>query len=181
MKSIVATLSFLFAAFTAFAQSKLPALTDLDAPKSPGFQLVDISPANIEAPSTPKSFVLGILQTFDANIGWPQNYSMETSPYMWMKTGRRDAYRFFGFERPSADTDDNKPVRQHPFSALKFSSFSASFISKDLIPDETETAQKVFSGGFRSKVIRIYQAKHIKRVLDKMSDWSSWKDPLKLS
>ncbi len=167
-RSLLTAFFCLFAGVAA-AQVGEAKLSDLAAPKSPGFQLVDIAPTNIEAPATPKSLVIGVLQTFDANTGWPQNYSMETSPYLWMKTSGRNVYRLLGLKK----ADDGR-LKQLPFGGIKFSSISASFMSKDLVPDTFSTAQKVFSAGLRSNIIRVYQAKHINRLTEKINSWATY-------
>src|SRR6186713_292756 len=97
----LSTLILLFISITFIVQaqnSETIKLTDLAAPKSPGFQLIDIAPTNIEAPKTPKSFVLGVIQSYDGSIGWPQSYSMETAPYWWLKKGGRNAYKILGLK-----------------------------------------------------------------------------------
>lgn len=169
IKSLLTGLLSLSASIAA-AQVGETKLSDLAAPKSPGFQLVDIAPTNIEAPTTPKSLVIGVLQSFDGNTSWPQNYSMETSPYLWMKTGGRNVYRFLGLKRTQGGG-----VKQLPFGGIKFSSISASFISKDLIPDAFSTQQKVFAAGIRSNIIRVYQKKHIDRLNQKINSWATYK------
>src|SRR4051812_40967559 len=96
-KTITAIMCAIY--FSGFAQNnKEVKLEDLGVPKSPGFQLIDISPTNIESPTTPKSFVVGVLESFDANARWPQNYSMETAPYWWARSSSKNIYSFLGIK-----------------------------------------------------------------------------------
>lgn len=148
-------------------------LKDLSAPRSPGFQLIDLSPTNIEAPTTPKALVLGILQTFDGSTGWPQSYSMETAPYWWVKSGDRNAYKYLGLKTTKLPSGALKVTGQDIFSGLKFTSLSVSFTSKDMLPDTASSQQKVFSAGVRTNIIRWYRTKHFDRLSKAVNDWAS--------
>ena len=164
--------------FPGFAQSNTDVkLQDLSVPQSPGFQLIDIAPTNIEAHTTPKSFVVGILQSYDANARWPQNYSMETAPYWWFKSSNKNIYSFLGI----AQNDDGTFGNQQIFSGLKFSSLSVAFTTKDMIPDTFNSTQKIFSVGFRSTVIKVYKKKHIDDLKAKINTWANTPIPADLA
>lgn len=133
-------------------------------PQSNAFKLVDISPTLIETPVTPKAFGLGILQSFDKSGGWPQNYSAEFTPYWWLLPKNRDAYRFLGIRRSQHPVTRADVYRSGPFSALKMTNVSVAFLQKDLLPDSADAAQKVFSAGARTTVVRLYSAAHNERL-----------------
>jgi hypothetical protein len=133
----------------------------LSAPTSPGFQLVDVSPTLVEAPTTPKELAVGVLQSVDASSLWPQNYSLETTPYWWTGVGR-SAYHVLGVG-PSGEGK--------PFSGLRFTSFSAAFLQKDMLPDGTEESQKIFTAGFRTTALTIRSAVHRRRIESRVQAW----------
>ncbi|MCE7057978.1 hypothetical protein LZF95_25055 [Algoriphagus sp. AGSA1] len=125
-------------------------------PHSSAFKLVDVSPTLIETPTTPKAFGLGILQSFDQSGGWPQNYSAEFTPYWWALPKNRDVYKFIGIRRTEDPVTKSEMYRSSPFSALKMTNISIAFLQKDLVPDSVDSAQKIFSAGLRTTIIRVY-------------------------
>jgi len=60
-------------------------ISDLQVPNSPGFQLLDASPSNIERPTSPKQFALTILNATGSGSAIPKNFAMEFSPYWFTK------------------------------------------------------------------------------------------------
>jgi hypothetical protein len=59
------------------------AIDDLAAPTSPAFVLLDVSPAAVERPETPKQFTLNLLGKLTSSDGLPRNYALEVAPY-WL-------------------------------------------------------------------------------------------------
>jgi hypothetical protein len=76
-------------------------LKDLAAPNSPAFMILDISPALIESPATPKEFTFAAIQSFGDGQGWPQNFAVEFTPYWWINPSGRDVYAFTGIDKKS--------------------------------------------------------------------------------
>jgi hypothetical protein len=56
---------------------------DVTAPTAPAFVVLDVSPASVERPETPKAFTIGILNQLASTSGLPQHYAVEVAPY-WM-------------------------------------------------------------------------------------------------
>ena len=148
-------------------------LKDLAVPNSPAFIIADITPSLVQTPNTPKSFVFGLAQSYQqSGDGFPQNYSAEFAPYWWLKPKDRNVYTMLGLK---TTVDANKVVTavngENPFSGLKFTSISMAFLKKDLIPDTIKTAQKIFSVGVRSTVIKLYQKSHSEMLKKKINEW----------
>lgn len=73
-------------------------IDDLTAPTSPGFVLLDVSPASVERPETPKAFTLNLLNKLATTKGLPQNYALEVAPY-WMAD--HPTLTFHKYQRPT--------------------------------------------------------------------------------
>ena len=85
MMRIVATAVFVLAvSSTAQAQAPPPRVSDLKAPTSPAFVLLDVTPAAVERPQSPKAFAVNLLGNLSAS-GLPENYALEVAPY-WMRS-----------------------------------------------------------------------------------------------
>lgn len=65
------------------AQSPQVEIDDLRAPTSPAFVLLDVTPASVERPETPKSFSVNVINAVSRSKGLPQNYALEVAPY-WL-------------------------------------------------------------------------------------------------
>lgn len=139
-------------------------LKELAAPNSPAFMILDISPALIESPATPKEFTFAAIQSFVDGQGWPQNFAVEFTPYWWIRPSGRDVYAFAGI-------DKNSPGKPNPFSGLKFSNFSIAFVNKDLVPDVIEKEQKILSVGFHSNVLRIQRPGYALALNNEINRW----------
>ena len=148
-------------------------LKELAVPNSPAFIIADITPTLIQTPNTPKSFVLGLAQSYQqSSDGFPQNYSAEFAPYWMLKPKNRNVYTMLGFK---TTVDENKQVKSingaDPFSGLKFATVSLAFLKKDLIPDTFEISQKIFSVGVRTTVIKFYLKSHYENLKNKIDEW----------
>ncbi|NEU09152.1 hypothetical protein GZH53_12570 [Flavihumibacter sp. R14] len=167
MRRLFYTLAIIAALHSgAYAQKteKSAELNELAAPNSPAFMLLDVSPSLVESPSTPKEFTFAALQAFAEGQGFPQNFAVEFTPYWWLRPSGRDVYAFAGLDR-------NDISKQKPFSGLKFSSISMAFVNKDLIPDQIDQEQKIFSVGFHSNIIKIQQPGYAKALTGEISKW----------
>jgi len=72
------------------AATSIP-LMDLKSPNSPCFQLLDIAPASVTHPATPKEFGLSALSQLESGHGaLPTNFAFELAPYWYFKTKRRE-------------------------------------------------------------------------------------------
>jgi hypothetical protein len=127
---------------------------NLTVPQSSAFKLMDVSPELIESPGTPKAFGLGILQSFNNSSLWPQNYSASFSPYWWVRSDKRSFFNFAGIDEKA---DGNNRRKYHPFNDIKFTDISVAFLQKNVIPDSANTNNKIFSVGFRTTILKIYQ------------------------
>ena len=145
-------------------------IKELAVPKAPAFKLLDISPTQIESPTNPKQFALGIAQSFDDSVGWPKNYSMEFAPYWWLKSSNRSVYDFLGL-KTTVNAGAKKITGENAFSGLKFTSISIAFINQDLVPDSIKQSQKIFSVGIHSTVIKIHSKNYARALEAKLKDW----------
>ncbi|MGB4846187.1 MAG: hypothetical protein WBP16_17090 [Ferruginibacter sp.] len=175
MKKLKILLVIIFLGFQLYAQevNNNVTLKDLAVPNSPAFIVADITPSLIQTPNTPKAFVFGLAQSYQqSSDGFPQNYSVEFAPYWWLKPKNRNVYTLLGFK---TKTDERKTVTEingiNPFSGLKFTSISMAFLKKDLIPDSNAIAQKIFSVGLRTTVVKIYMKSHYENLKKKIGEW----------
>ena len=175
MKKIIVFIATLFSMHHSMAQKVNNSVTlkDLAVPNSPAFVITDITPSLIQTPNTPKSFVLGLAQSFQqSSDGFPQNYSAEFAPYWWLKPQNRNVYTMVGLKTVM---DANKQVISikggDPFSGLKFTSFSLAFLNKDMVPDTIKVNQKIFSIGVRTTVLKYYMKSHSENLKNKISEW----------
>jgi hypothetical protein len=146
-------------------------MKELAVPKAPAFQLLDISPIQIENPTSPKQFALGIAQSFNDSAGWPKNYSMEFAPYWWLKSSNRSVYDFLGL-KTTIDAKGAKNVTgEDAFSGLRFTSISLAFINQDFVPDSIKQSQKIFSVGIHSTIIKIHSKNYAKALASKLQQW----------
>jgi len=90
MKVLIAIL-FLGLTTSAAAHAQAPAtataieIDDLRTPSSPAFVLLDVTPASVERPESPKAFVLNLLSTVSQSDGLPKDYALQLAPY-WLKS-----------------------------------------------------------------------------------------------
>lgn len=156
----------------AFPQTSTAKISDLAVPLSPAFVIVDITPTLVQDPGTPKSFVLGIAQSFQqSGTGFPDNYSAEFAPYWWTNPVGRNIYKFLGLSATTAN--GTKTWHENPAIGIKFASISVAFINKDLIPDTSSATQKVFSVGVRSTLIKLYARGHATQLGEKIAEWET--------
>jgi hypothetical protein len=80
LKRILFCLSVMCVSGEAVAQVEID---DLAAPTSPAFVLLDVSPASVERPETPKQFTVNLLGKLTSSDGLPRNYALEVAPY-WL-------------------------------------------------------------------------------------------------
>lgn len=170
-KALIILLVFL-SARQAFSQTSTGKIAGLAVPSSPAFVLTDITPTLVQDPGTPKSFVLGIAQSFQkSGTGFPDNYSAEFAPYWWTDPRGRNIYKFLGLS--ATVVNGQKTWRENPALGIKFTSVSVAFINKDLIPDTSSSAQKVFSVGVRSTLIKLYRPDHARQLGEKIAEWET--------
>jgi hypothetical protein len=172
MKTALIILIFSLIAKSVFSQLSTGKITDLAVPSSAAFVITDITPTLVQDPGTPKSFVLGIAQSFQkSGNGFPDNYSVEFAPYWWMDPKGRNVYKFLGL---SSFVKDGKTTwRENPALGLNFTSISVAFINKDLIPDTSTATQKIFSIGARTTLIKLYQNGHARQLGEKIAEWET--------
>jgi hypothetical protein len=164
MKKIFTFLLMTFFVNQVSAQTTEKEPDNKSVPQSSAFKLVDISPTLIETPTTPKAFGLGIMQNFDKSASWPQNYAAEFTPYWWSLPKNRNVYKFLGIRRTKDPITNADIYSSSPFSALKMTNISIAFLQKDMVPDNKEITQKVFSVGLRTTLIRLYSAEHNEKL-----------------
>ena len=173
MKSAVGCTFLVIMSFYTYSQSvdNEVKLSDLAVPTSPAFIITDISPSTFQTPTTPKSFILGLVQSYEeSSDGFPQNYSAEFAPYWWLNPAKRNVYSFLGIEKPRPNTADSV-AKANPFSGLKFTTVSLAFLKKDLIADTVDNAQKMFSLGVRTTILKFHNKKYASAINAKVKEW----------
>jgi len=161
----------LCAAGRAGAQVQNPtvSLKDLAVPSSPAFVITDITPTLVQNPATPKAFVLGVAQSYQqSGTGFPNNYSAEFTPYWWLKLHSRSVYNAQGIHRSKRDT--TKWVTD-PTAGLKYTSISTAFVNKDLIPDTSKAAQRVFAVGIHATLLKIHRRGYAQKLKNSIAQW----------
>jgi hypothetical protein len=148
-------------------------LKELAVPKAPAFKLLDISPTQIESPTSPKQFALGVAQSFNDSLGWPKNYSMEFTPYWWLNPSNKNVYDFLGLKTTTDALGAKNIVGENAFSGLKLTSVSTAFINQDMIPDGKKQSQKIFSVGIHSTVIKIHSKDYAARLASRLAEWNA--------
>jgi hypothetical protein len=169
MKKLLIITLFCFLIMHAKGQntnSEVP-LKDLAVPNSAAFILVDAATSNIESPTNSKEFVLGLVQNFNLDSKWFQNYSLEFAPYWWFKPSNRSIYTFAGLK----PADKNNSRKEDIFSGLKFTNISLAMVGKDLIPDTIKLEQKIISFGIRTTLIKVHQRDYVKKIDDEIKNW----------
>ncbi len=147
-------------------------LKDLAVPNSPAFIIADITPSLTESPNTPKEFALGIAQSFqNSSSGFPENYTIEFAPYWWFNGSKRSIYELLGLKTTKDANGKTQVIKENPFSGLKFTGLSMAFIHKDLIPDNVDSAQKIFSAGLRTTIIKVHAKSYSKDLAAKIDEW----------
>lgn len=173
MKKHIILLLFMAMALRSLAQTKegtSATVSSLAVPASPAFSIVDITPTLVQNPSTPKSFVLGVAQSFQqSGTAFPNNYSAQIAPIWWIKPQAISIYSYLGLPKPEGNAPAQ--VRENPFAGLKFSTVSVAFINKDLIPDTAKATQNIFSIGVHSTLIKVYGQKHTDALSGKIAKW----------
>ena len=173
MKSVAGCTLLVIMSFYTYSQSvdNEVKLSDLAVPTSPAFIITDISPSTFQTPTTPKSFILGLVQSYEeSSDGFPQNYSAEFAPYWWLNPAKRNVYSFLGIENPRSNSADSV-AKENPFSGLKFTTVSLAFLKKDLIADTLDNAQKMFSLGVRTTILKFHNKKYAAAINAKIKEW----------
>lgn len=153
------------------AQNNTLKLQDLAVPSSPASILVDAAPSVIQTPSTPKSFVLGITESFhQSNGSFPQEYSAEFAPYWWIRPDSKSIFDLAGIK---ASQNPMALPKENPFSGLKFTTASIGLFSKDMIPDSLDEMQKIISLGLRTTLFKIHRKAYAGEIQQKVSEWHS--------
>lgn len=170
MKSAISYTFFFLASIYAFSQSvdTEVKLSDLAVPTSPAFIITDISPSTFQTPNNPKSFVLGLLQSYEeSSDGFPQNYSAEFAPYWWLNPAKRSVYSLLGIAPPTSNTI----AKANPFSGLKFTTLSLAFLKKDLVADTLQNSQKIVSLGLRTTILKFHRKNYATEIKAKVQEW----------
>jgi hypothetical protein len=145
---------------------------DLAAPASPAFILTDLTPTLVQNPGTPKSFVLGIAQSYQPSTNsFPNNYAAEFTPYWWMKPGQLSVYDIAGIQTDPTTHLPAARAKENIFSGLRFSGVSIAFINKDLIPDAAADQQKVFAIGLRTTLIKVHRSDYATDLNQTLVRW----------
>jgi hypothetical protein len=155
------------------AQNSNVEVKDLAIPSSPAFILMDATPSIIQTPVAPRSFVLGIVESFQQSGGaFPQEYSAEFAPYWWIRPNSKSIFDLVGL--PSPQKIKENPAlsqKENRFSGIKFTTLSIGFFSKDMIPDTSGSPQKIVSAGFRTTLVKIHRSGYAAKMQQKISAW----------
>lgn len=73
------------------------AINDLRAPTSPAFVLLDVTPASIARPESPKALIANVLSAAAQGDGIPKSYALEITPY-WMRS--HPGLTFQSYQKP---------------------------------------------------------------------------------
>jgi hypothetical protein len=76
-------------------------LKGIQTPNSPGFQVLDISPDNIERPTNPKAFATSIYSLAGSGNIIPKNFAFEIAPYWYTKPTNATVYKYLNIKTDS--------------------------------------------------------------------------------
>lgn len=154
MKYFIIILSFILCLeLDVFCQASTDTLSlkDLEIPNSPAFILLDQSPTTIERPSSSKAFVLNVLNSFQENNGFPQNYAVDLTPFWFFKHPNMTSLKYAGYNA--------KKQKQMIFGNLARTSVSFAFVTT--MDSAIQKSVNNLSLGIRFNLITIRSAKDI--------------------
>lgn len=102
-------------------------LKNLYIPSSPAFNLLDISPASIERPTTAKAFAVSIGNAVGQTQFIPKNYAVEIAPFWFFRHRKMSVFKNFGVEPESI----HGKTKQNIFYGLRNTSISIGTVSRD--------------------------------------------------
>lgn len=128
-------------------------------PSSPAFLLVDESPTAIYTPDNIKALMIHAME----NLG--KSISIEVNPYFFVNTKRSDRtyYKYMGIE---AHPDGR--AKQRPFSGLNTTSVSFAYVDKEF--SGISGSKKTYSIGFRTTLLRFFDAEKLRQNAQDMGD-----------
>ena len=171
-KILVLSLALLGLVLISAAQKSTISVKDLSVPASAAFTILDATPSLIQTPGTPKSFILGVAQSFQQNNGaFPQEYSAEFTPFWWINPGSQSIYSVAGIRQKVEGDTSVASWSQDYFSGMKFTGLSLGFFNKDMIPDGIESSAKIFSAGFRSNILKVNRKDYAGSVELLVKEW----------
>lgn len=118
------------------------ALTDLEAPSSPAFVLLDAAPSSVERPMTSKAFTTSILSLINQNGG-----AIEVTPYWFIKNKKMTSYRFYGVN-PN-DSSQNVLAQSRLFS------LSLAMVNQSVAGSSSTLNVSNLSFGIRTQLVQI--------------------------
>lgn len=126
---------------------------------NPAFMLVEESPTAIYTPENIRALVIHALDNFGQSI------SVEVAPYFFIgtKSSDRTYYKYIGVEEGSTGK-----ITQNPFSGLKTTSISFSYVDKEFAG--IENSRKTYSLGVRTTILRFYNKKKVLNNAKMISD-----------
>lgn len=125
---------------------------------SPAFVLINESPTEVYIPENLDALTIHALNNLDGSL------SIEVSPYYFIntKSKNRTFFKYIGIEKTGGE------YKQKPFSGINTATFSVAYANKEFenLIDEN---RKVFSVGFRTKLLRFYDKNEVVKYHDKVS------------
>jgi len=162
MKKIYLLLLFTFCLLSLYSQNDKTQIDlsefNLSNTSSPAFVLINESPSEIYVPENLKSLTIHALNNLSESL------SIEVSPYYFINTKSKDRsfFKYIGLKKVGTD------YKQNILSGLNTSTFSLAYANKEFT-DLIEEERKVFSLGFRTKLIRVYNKNEAIEYYDKVS------------
>ncbi|UYQ94127.1 hypothetical protein MKQ68_03350 [Chitinophaga horti] len=157
MRRIICSLLML-GSLTAAAQQKQELdLSNLKPPVSPGFTILDVSPAAIERPKTIREFTVSTTSLFDNGLSIPKNFAFEFAPGWMLNNKGYTFYQITGLNKVG------KALKENVFSDAKFASLSiASVYNEDSVSTPTLAANSNhISYGAKVNLIKVYGKKRL--------------------
>ncbi|MFZ2898652.1 MAG: hypothetical protein WA004_08525 [Saprospiraceae bacterium] len=95
MNKILLVFAFLAVILDAFSQESLNySIKQLELVSSPAYALLGVQPTNIQRPSTPRDFVMGLQHMSEDGVVQP-GFAMETNPFNWKRGGDKSKKEYF--------------------------------------------------------------------------------------
>lgn len=132
---------------------------------SPAFVLINESPSEIYVPENLKSLTIHVLNSLNNFDDLSEGLSIELSPYYFLtkKSKDRTFFKYIGIK----DLGGGK-YKQNVFSGVNTTTLSFAYANKEF-ENIAEGERKVFSFGFRTKLLRFYNEKRVDTYYKKVA------------
>lgn len=125
-------------------------LTNLKTTNNPCFQLLDIAPASISEPASPKDLGLSLLQNLAGGSALPKNFALSVAPYWYFKPTGEDVYKYLNVSH-----DYNGKTKQNVSGVLRKLNISVSSTFNDSTNGSLLKNTNYYAGGVYTNLLTL--------------------------